>query len=202
MLNRPNFCLLNRKPDREPPRRFASTKHFLRARRLLAHRSFGRRLRWIDAVLAAVAAEADRLLAIFHLAIGSGMREGEMFGLQWPSLDLAAGSVSVVRSLSEISGMLSQGEPKSAKSRRRIILPGALEEHRKRQMAAGFGGVESVFCNLSGGPMRRSHFQAAEFKPLLRRAGLPPVRFHDLRHTHDTPLMLLAGENPKVVQER
>jgi integrase len=151
------------------------------------------------------AADGDRLEALYHLAIGSGMREGEMFGLQWASLDLAAGTVSVVRSLSEISGKLSLGEPKSAKSRRMITLPGyavtALEEHRNRQMAAGFGGVEFVFCNHSGGPMRRSHFHADDFKPLLKRAGLPPVRFHDLRHTHAT-LMLLAGENPKVVQER
>ncbi len=151
------------------------------------------------------AAKGDRLEALYHLAIGSGMREGELFGLQWSSLDLTTGTVSVSRSLCEISGKLSLGEPKSAKSRRMVTLPQhavvALETHRKRQMAAGFGGVEYVFCNQHGGPLRRSHFQADEFKPLLTRAGLPPVRFHDLRHTHAT-LMLLAGENPKVVQER
>ncbi|MEX2111895.1 MAG: site-specific integrase [Pirellulales bacterium] len=151
------------------------------------------------------AAKGDRLEALYHLAIGSGMREGEMFGLHWSSLDLAAGTVSVKQSLAEVGGKLSVGEPKSGAARRQIGLPQhaikALEAHRRRQMAAGFGGCEFVFCNQSGGPMRRSHFHAGDFKPLLRKAGLPDCRFHDLRHTHAT-LCLLAGENPKVVQER
>jgi integrase len=151
------------------------------------------------------AAVGDRLEALYHLAIGSGMREGEIFGLHWNSLDLAAGTVSVRQSLSEVSGKLELGEPKSKAGRRLIGLPQhalkALEDHRKRQMAAGFGGVAFVFCNQSGGPLRRSHFHAESFKPLLAKAGLPPMRFHDLRHTHAT-LCLLAGENPKVIQER
>jgi integrase len=134
------------------------------------------------------AAQGDRLEALYHLAIGSGMREGEIFGLHWSSVDLAAGTVSVRQSLSELSGKLTLGEPKSGSSRRMIDLPQhaakALEAHRKRQMAAGFGGIGFVFCNQSGGPLRHSHFQAADFKPLLKRAGLAPIRFHDLRHTH------------------
>ena len=97
------------------------------------------------------------------------------------------------------------GEPKSAKNRRMITLfqhaVAALEQHRKRQMDAGFGGVESVFCNQSGSYLRRSRFHRGSFKPLLKSAGLPGIRFHELRHTLAS-LMLLAGENPKVVQER
>ena len=58
-----------------------------------------------------------------------------------------------------------------------------------------------MFTNQHGGPLRRSHFATESFKPLLKRAGLPATRFHDLRHTHAT-LCLLAGENPRSVQER
>jgi integrase len=51
------------------------------------------------------------------------------------------------------------------------------------------------------GPLRRSHFHRQEFKPLLKRAKLPDIRFHDLRHTSAT-LLMSAGVHPKVVQER
>jgi integrase len=127
----------------------------------------------LGVVTAHYGVEGDRFEALYHLAIGSGMRQGEMFGLHWSSMDLAAGTVSVHQALSEISGKLTLTEPKSAKSRRMITLPQhsvvALEQHRKRQMAAGFGGVDYVFCNQSGGPMRRSHFHAENFRPLLKR---------------------------------
>ncbi len=52
-----------------------------------------------------------------------------------------------------------------------------------------------------GGPIRKSNLLRRSFKPLLRRAGLPDIRFHDLRHTSAT-LLLSAGVHPKVVQER
>ena len=58
-----------------------------------------------------------------------------------------------------------------------------------------------VFCNSTGGPLRRTHFHVNQFKPLLATAGLPAMRFHDLRHTSAT-LLLAAGVHPKVVQER
>ena len=57
-----------------------------------------------------------------------------------------------------------------------------------------------VFCGRGGKPIRRSHFHAYWFKPLLKRAGLPDIRFHDLRHTSAT-LLLGRGVHPKVVSE-
>ena len=65
----------------------------------------------------------------------------------------------------------------------------------------GRGDVPWVFCNSKGGPLRRTHFHKNVFKPLLKKAGLPDIRFHDLRHTSAT-LLLSAGVHPKVVQER
>jgi site-specific recombinase XerD len=77
----------------------------------------------------------------------------------------------------------------------------ALVAHRKRMVAVGFAGVSFVFCNRAGGPLRRSHFHERDFKPLLTKAGLHAIRFHDLRHTSAT-LLLTQGVHPKVVQER
>jgi integrase len=58
-----------------------------------------------------------------------------------------------------------------------------------------------VFSNTVGGPLEKGNVDRRSFKPLLKRAGLPSIRLHDLRHTAAT-LLLSLGEHPKVVQER
>jgi integrase len=151
------------------------------------------------------AAKGDRLEALYMLAVMTGLRLGELFGLQWPDLDLSGGALTVRHTLTEVSGKLTLDEPKTDKSRRRVELPkmavNALHEHRKRMVAAGHAGCAYVFCNKSGGPLRRSHFHSESFKPLLKSAELPDIRFHDLRHTAAT-LLLAEGVHPKIVQER
>jgi integrase len=151
------------------------------------------------------AAAGDRLEAFYVLAVTTGMRLGELFALHWPDVDLAKHTVHIRRTLVEVNGKLELAEPKTQKSRRSVYLPemavAALRRHRALMAAEGFGDVPWVFCNTQGRPMRRSHFHAYQFKPLLKRAGLPDIRFHDLRHTSAT-LLLSAGVHPKVVQER
>jgi integrase len=151
------------------------------------------------------AARDERLEAIYIMAVTTGMRLGELFGLQWCDVDLRGRAVMVQHSLQELKGILTLAEPKTARARRRIDLPqmavDALIRHKARMMTEGLAGCEWVFCNAAGGPLRRSHFHFDEFKPLLKRASLPDIRFHDLRHTSAT-LLLSHGIHPKVVQER
>jgi integrase len=151
------------------------------------------------------AAEGDRLEAIFVLAVATGLRFGELAGLQWSDVDLDAGAITVRRTLSEVNGNLKLAEPKTKKSRRRVELPAiavdALCDHRKRMLAEGHFAQGQVFVNSKGRLLRRSHFRDQQFLPLLKRAGLPTVRFHDLRHTAAT-LLLCEGVHPKIVQER
>lgn len=150
-------------------------------------------------------ARDDRFEALYVLAVTAGMRLGELFGLQWSDVDLAGRAIMVQHSLQELNGILTLAEPKTARGRRRIDLPqmtvDALIRHKGRMLAEGLASSNWVFCNTLGGPLRRSHFHFQQFKPLLKRAGLPDCRFHDLRHTSAT-LLLSQGIHPKVVQER
>jgi integrase len=162
------------------------------------------------------AAESDRLYALYVLALDGGMRQGEIFGLRWADVDIEAASVQVQRSLEEVAGRLELKDVKTAKGRRRVQLSPftavALHEHRKRMLVEGHAkGDSPVFCDTEGKWLRKSNFFRRSFQPLLDRVtkaleqsgqpGLPHVRFHDLRHTVAS-LLLLSGENPKVVSER
>jgi integrase len=102
-----------------------------------------------------------------------------------------------------VRGKLWLDEPKTAKSRRAINLPAmvvhALREHRRRMLSEGHPHG-FMFCDTGRGPIRKSNLRRRSFEALLKKAGLPRIRFHDLRHTAAT-LMLQQGVNPKIVQE-
>jgi integrase len=150
------------------------------------------------------AARIDRHYALYHTALDSGARPGELFALDWPDVDLDLGHLIITKSLEEIAGALRLKPAKTDKSRRRIDLSAetvkVLADHRKAMLAAGFIS-RPVFCDSEGGHIRLSNLHRDSFKPLLKRAGLPHMRLYDLRHTCAT-LLLLADVPAKVVSER
>jgi integrase len=154
-------------------------------------------------------AQGDRFEALYVLALTTGMRRGELLALRWQDIDLEQRSLQVKVSLQESGSTFIVAEPKTAYSRRRILLSqaavDALRAHRIRQneerllLGPVWQDNDLVFPNQIGKLMDPSGF-VQMFKQLLVKAGLPPIRFHDLRHTAAT-LLLERGVMPKTVSE-
>jgi integrase len=153
----------------------------------------------------------DELEALFHLALTTGMRRGELLGLKWRDIDLDTCSLSVRRTLSrDAAGGYSEGEPKTTAGRRRVTLPvstaDVLRKHRTAQLAyrLSVGPVYThhgyVFANETGDFIHPNTL-TRRFQQLIRKADVPLIRFHDLRHTSAT-ILLAQGVHPKIVQER
>jgi integrase len=166
----------------------------------------------VRALLQAV--RGDRLEALLMLALATGMREGELVALRWQDVDLGVGTVQVLRTLKSTPEGRAFGKAKSARSRRVIALPAAataaLTGHRtaqleeRRWLGEAWEENDLVFCNEGGGRLSHHTFdrrrQTSWYCRQLVRAGIPSVRFHDLRHTAAT-LLLAQGVNVKVVSE-
>lgn len=153
------------------------------------------------AFLAATA--TDRLHALYVLALDTGMRQGELFGLHWPEIDFAGSVVTIKQSLEERDGHHRLKEPKTESSRRRIeVTPAALtalNAHRQQMLKVGLYRPDGpVFVDTEGNWLRKSNVRRRSFAKALKKAGLPSIRFHDLRHTAAT-LMLQNGINIKAV---
>ena len=144
-------------------------------------------------------ARGDKLEALYVLAVTTGMRQGELLGLQWRDIDLDTGTLRVNRSVYD--GTVSP--PKTASGRRTIRLSKlavrALKKHRG--VAARQRLSEWVFASSTGTPLGHQNLHNRSWKPLLRHAGLPySTRFHDLRHSCIS-LLLARGVPIKVVSE-
>ena len=155
------------------------------------------------------AVHGDRLEALFSVALALGLRQGEALGLRWSAVDLENGELHVRTALQRIEGKLTVVPPKTKQSKRKITLPAVsvavLRAHRIRQMeeqllaGSQWEDHDLVFANTIGKPLKKANI-GKRLKDLLAKAGLPPMRFHDLRHCCAS-LLLAQNVHPKVVQE-
>ena len=155
-------------------------------------------------------ASGDRLEALYVLALTTGMRQGELLGLRWRHIDLGGKTVRVSGALQRTAEGFVIAKPKTTRSRRQVALTSSavnsLTRHRVAQteerlrLGAAWQDLDLVFANEVGGFIAEWNLRRQSFLPLLRKAGLPVIRFHDLRHTAAT-LMLGRGVHPKVVAE-
>ena len=151
-----------------------------------------------------------RTYIITLLALETGMRKGEVFGLKWQDIDMKKGLLSVRRSLATTAKKTYLQEPKTAKSRRTISLTSglvkALKSYKAKQaeqkLAMGelYEDQDFVVANELGGIVHPNTFHAT-YRRMLKRTGLEEFNFHTLRHTHAS-MLLHKGINAKVVQER
>ena len=161
------------------------------------------------------AARGHRQEALFVLALATGMRRGELLGLKWQDLNLEQGTLQVRRILTRIPSKLpgkgfEEAEPKTDKGRRRIALAPfaaeALRQHRLSQLEAklkagpAWRDHDYVFCTSIGTYLNPTRDVLGALKSLLDKAGLPDIRFHDLRHSCAT-MLLGMKVHPKIVQE-
>jgi integrase len=139
-----------------------------------------------------------------------GLRQGELLGLRWEDVDLRVGRLEVKQALQRVRGPYELVDPKTEGSRRAVKLPPRvvekLREHRARQAAERLRAERwadewgLVFTTPSGAPLN-SRVVLTAFQRKLGEAGLPKVRFHDLRHACSS-LLQAGGISPKVVQEQ
>ena len=157
------------------------------------------------------AADGDRLEGLYILAITTGLRQGELLGLRWEDIDLDGSTLHVRATMqrTKLTG-LKLSEPKTSKSRRTVALTryavAALRHHKAAQaeerLKAGpaWDDRDFVFCNAFGRPIEQTNLVRRSFKPLMAKAGVPVIRFHDLRHTAAT-ICLRKKVPAKVVSE-
>jgi integrase len=161
-----------------------------------------------DRLLAA--AEGTRFEAPVAIALATGMRRGEILALRWADLDPELTVARVNRALQTTAAGLSFEAPKTARSRRSVDLPGFLlpylegqrvsQQGRREDRGEDWSELGLIVDRGDGGAWNPDSFSTA-WRKFLAQRGLPPTRFHDLRHGHAT-LMLLQGIHPKIVSER
>jgi integrase len=141
------------------------------------------------------AAQQDRYAALWLLWLSCGARPSEFYGLRWDALDLDAGVMDIARAMPYLKRVAYPGLTKSANGERVIplgpVVVAALHAWRVQQAAerlalgAGWAGADLVFTSHTSRPVAPQNL-ALRFKRLCLRAGVPPIRMSNLRHTFAT----------------
>ncbi|MBM7634026.1 tyrosine-type recombinase/integrase [Geomicrobium sediminis] len=152
-------------------------------------------------------AEGTQYYIAFHLALATGMRQGEILALKWDQIDVRRKTLSIEGSLKRD---MTIGSTKTTTGKRLVSIPqetiDALIRHDKKQkedkLRAGsvYKDNNIVVATSLGTHLSPRNLVRTWFK-LLDISKNPKIRFHDLRHTHATQLLRL-NFHPKVVQER
>lgn len=146
----------------------------------------------------------DDIGSLIRVAAMTGMRRGEVVGLRWVDVDLAAGRLTVRRQLASVNYKVRWDRPKSEKGRRTIDLDddtlSVLEQGREQLSALPANELGLVFPRADGTP-RHPEQVSSTFERLVARSGLPRIRMHDLRHTHAAHL-IAAGVDPLTISRR
>ncbi len=154
------------------------------------------------------AAAGHRLFLALWLISTTGLRRSELLGLQWRDVDLKAATLSINRGLVSVGYDLHQSRGKTSNSRRAInldattvqVLSAWRDWQQTEQAVVGIRPTSWVFTNAAGKPIH-PHSISQTFNRIVKRAEVPRIRLHDLRHTHGT-LLIKAGIPVKVVSER
>ena len=141
-------------------------------------------------------AKDSGVFALYYLELATGLRRGELLGLKWEDIDLEHGDLRVRRQIARINGRVVEAPLKTKNAYRTLPLAedtiSILEEQKKK-----VGSSPWVFPSTTGGPISPDSVLHMLHR-VLKRAGLPQVRFHDLRHTFAT-LALQNGVDIKTV---
>ncbi|WP_344351075.1 tyrosine-type recombinase/integrase, partial [Catellatospora coxensis] len=142
------------------------------------------------------AARGDRWYALYSVALALGLRRGEALGLRWIDVDFVENVITVRRSLQRVNGQLVNGPVKTDSSERKVALAQplarVLELHRADQVrqsktAKQWADHGMVFATKIGTPVEPRNLKR-HFDQLCAKAGVPQIRFHDLRHSCATIL--------------
>jgi len=154
-------------------------------------------------------ASTSRFYPVIYTAISSGLRQAELLGLRWRDIDLDLQSISVCQVLYKHRGICEFKEPKTSHSKRRVSMTAKLADYlseykgERESLSLHLGHLlkpdDLVFSNTEGDPIDPSVLSHT-FAKIVKQTGLKNVRFHDLRHTFAS-LMLLRGAKPKVISE-
>ena len=140
-------------------------------------------------------AKESGVYEMYYIELATGLRRGELLGLKWEDIDLRQGIIHVRRQVARINGEITEAPLKTKNSYRAVSIgPDAVEilKEQKKKVAD-----EYVFPSPNGGPISPDSVIHMLHR-VLKRAGLPKVRFHDLRHTFAT-LALQNGVDIKTV---
>jgi len=156
-----------------------------------------------------------RWKALYSLAFSTGMRLSEILGLRWKDIDFDNGTLSVRQGLHYHNGEFTFDEPKTKNSKRTITLPAdtvkALKAYKheqnqkymkaKKERKAVYEKYPDLVFRSRVGTPTSPHNVIRHFRDTQAALDLPPLNFHEIRHTHAT-MLLQSGEHIKVVSER